>query len=261
LWNTTDRQNEPAFGDLRDGQEQVETAVLSPDGRSVVANKGGDIETWSVGDGKELFHFTPASSLNKLSTDGRTVIGEVSNHLEIWETATGRKIAALPNPDGFLPSITMSPSLRLAIVCDGNPNAKLWDLKKTSFRILHGDEGGTDSGVFSPNERTLATVSLNDGITLWNLTTGEKLRSIPAVGVLSIVFSADRKYLLTGSMDNAAQLWSIESGNKVEQFVGHDNWINSVGFSPDGVFVLTGSKDGTAKLWRRSSGETLSADE
>jgi WD40 repeat protein len=57
--------------------------------------------------------------------------------------------------------------------------------------------------------------------------------------VTSVAFSPDGRLVLTGSEDRTAKLWDIETGEELRTFAGHTKEITSVAFSPDGREVLT----------------------
>jgi WD40 repeat protein len=43
-------------------------------------------------------------------------------------------------------------------------------------------------------------------------------------------------------------LWDL-TGKLIQEFKGHQDWVNSVSFSPDGKYIATASWDNTARLW------------
>jgi WD40 repeat protein len=55
--------------------------------------------------------------------------------------------------------------------------------------------------------------------------------------------------LASGSADNTIKLWNIESGQELRTLKGHNGSVSSISFSPDGKTLATGSFDQTVKLW------------
>jgi WD40 repeat protein len=111
---------------------------------------------------------------------------------------------------------------------------------------------------FSPDGNTLASGSWDNTIKLWNVETGQEIRTLSGngYGVSSVSFSSDGKTLasgsgnlLFGSLDNTIKLWNVETGKEIRTLSGHNSVVNSVDFSSDGKILASGSDDKTIKLW------------
>lgn len=116
--------------------------------------------------------------------------------------------------------------------------------------------------VVTPDGEHMVTGSGDGNARLWDLDTGEVVRTLGGGRTVTAVgCSPDGLLLLTGHDDAAVNLWNMGTGNFIRAFTGHggdaDKAINTVAFSPDGSKVLTGSSDSTAKLWNTNTGELL----
>jgi WD40 repeat protein len=67
--------------------------------------------------------------------------------------------------------------------------------------------------------------------------------------VLGVAFSPDGALLATGSHDNTARLWNVATGQAVRTLTGHTGAVFGVAFSPDGTLLATSSGDKKARLW------------
>jgi len=126
---------------------------------------------------------------------------------------------------------------------------------------LRGHAGGLVSAQFSPNGRTVLTVSLDKTARLWDVASGQELRALRGHedAVVSVQFSANGKTVLTASYDETARLWDVASGQELEAPRGHAGGVVSAQFSADGRTVLTASLDKTARLWDVASAKELRA--
>jgi WD40 repeat protein len=114
-------------------------------------------------------------------------------------------------------------------------------------RFEHSDS--VYSVAFSPDGKTIATVSGYNTVKLWNLE-GKELQTLKGHNdsVGSVAFSPDGKTIATGSQDKTVKLWNLE-GKELQTLKGHSDSVRSIAFSPDGKTIASGSKDKTVKLW------------
>eukprot|EP00438_Fugacium_kawagutii_P013918 Skav200212 [mRNA] locus=scaffold714:1869:3112:+ [translate_table: standard] len=105
----------------------------------------------------------------------------------------------------------------------------------------------------------LATTSVDGGVKIWNVDTGEMLQTLGGHqnGVRHATFSSDGCTLLTAARDCTAKIWNTLTGEPVEILRGHTNAVYRAVFSADGLMVLTASNDGTARLWYVLTGECI----
>ena len=100
---------------------------------------------------------------------------------------------------------------------------------------------------FNPDETTLVTTASNGSVTLWNVQTGRRVRSLAvhSLGEMgSVAFSRDGRKLLCCSSQNAT-LWDVASGTRLRASTSP---TLATAFSPDGTKMLTGHQDGTVSL-------------
>jgi WD40 repeat protein len=72
-----------------------------------------------------------------------------------------------------------------------------------------------------------------------------------------VAFSPDGRLLASGSDDQTVKLWDVETGQEVRTLRGHNGGVWSVAFSPDGRLLASGSGDGTVKLWDVATGQEV----
>ncbi|MCX7611000.1 MAG: serine/threonine protein kinase [Ignavibacterium sp.] len=131
-----------------------------------------------------------------------------------------------------------------------------------SLKFLQESIGHTsviNSVAFSPNGKILASGSGDKTIKLWDVQTGNLIRTLEGHNrwVTSVTFSPDGKILASGSVDKTIKLWDVETGELIRTLEGHNVDVWSVSFSPDGKILASGSMDNTIKLWNVETGENI----
>ncbi|HEX5733797.1 MAG TPA: metallophosphoesterase [Blastocatellia bacterium] len=141
---------------------------------------------------------------------------------------------------------------------DDSPQAEL----PPGIKLLHRLEGHKNTitqVAWSPDGKTLASVSSDKTIMLWDAQSGKAVRVLDehSGGVYCVAWSPDGKMVASGSGDRTIRLWDAESG-KVNRIVkGHSSLVFDVAWSPDGRTLASGAWDNTVRLWDAESGELI----
>ena len=124
-----------------------------------------------------------------------------------------------------------------------------------------------------PMDRFLISGSEDNTIRLWDVTTGENIKTYTAhtdasgshggsplslEGVKSLALSPDGKTLASGGGDMIIHLWDYETGSTKLTLTGHWYPVFSLAYSPDGKLLASGSYDGEVRLWDTKTGELKS---
>jgi WD40 repeat protein len=126
-----------------------------------------------------------------------------------------------------------------------------------SFKSSHGKVrliGHTNylEGIaFSPDSKTLISSSDDNTLKLWDVTTGQELRTFSGHTKWGhdVAFSPDGKTVVSANSDGTVKLWDVTTGQVLRNFTGHKGQVLAVAFSPDGRWAASGGDDGVIKLW------------
>ena len=135
----------------------------------------------------------------------------------------------------------------------------------TCIRTLNGHEECVNCVTFIPNECKALSGSEDQTLKLWDLATGECLRTF---GKNVFTFEERKKpvYAVAVSPDgNRAistsrrmfKLWDLTTGECLYTFDQHTDRVLTVAFSQDGHQALSGSRDKTLKLWDLTTRQCL----
>jgi WD40 repeat protein len=106
---------------------------------------------------------------------------------------------------------------------------------------------------FSPDGTTLASVSIDKTVRLWNVASRQPIGP-PMIGhtnaVFGVAFSRDGLTMASAGLDVTVQLWDVPSRQPLgPPLIGHPDSVSVVAFSPDGTTLASGGSDKTVRLW------------
>ncbi len=130
-----------------------------------------------------------------------------------------------------------------------------WRLADRSVRTLpvhEGHDGRVFDAVVSPDGERLLTGGADGALSLWSLSTGRVVQSLPGHDdeVHAVDWSADGRYVLSAD-DELVRLWETATGRQLRQwtvapFADHEI---SIAVSPDGARVVVGRKYGPCEVF------------
>jgi WD40 repeat protein len=254
------------------GCHEINEAVLSDDGKRVMARSDEGVLIWDVESGNLIAALDQKPVA--YSADGKFIatLGEESTYL--WQ---------LDQTDN---------SPRLHSEYSGLHDQKLWKVLATCQhgwvviqdqfeRMLHREEFlnakvpvalSKSFKIEDPydrlrvsidGERIVTTPFFNlefpTTVVTWNAKTGAKLAELKGHQsyVHSAEFNSNRTLVATASADGTARVWLTESGELLAMMRGHENHVTCARFSPDSTLLVTGSFDNSFRLWDVPSGEQI----
>lgn len=260
-------------------------AVFSSDGRSFATAGKHFVSIWNSADGALTRSMRVTSWPYSLafSPDGsRMLAGPWGWHSHrdtssLFDLSKGTEIAKLAGSksDTQLNGVIFSHGGQRIATVSIDGTARIWDgALGTLDHVLGQEVSGlkadidTDerdvemNGAFTPDDRFLATASVNGPIRIWDAERASLVTTI--AGHESLVehmeFSpVDSNILLTASHDGTARLWDVDGA--LTTSLSHEYRPTFAVFSPDNVHLLTGGGDSAAHLWDIVSGrETIRLD-
>ncbi len=193
-------------------------------------------------------------------------IFDTNKWLNVFKYFRAKEKNKMPSPKSFLQFLILT--ISLMIVSSVNSAAQQLELV-----VQTGHTSDVLSVAFSPDGKTLASGSFDSTVKLWDVQTGQQIRSLEGHTdiVPSVAFSPDGKTLASGScyrnkrpmikglecLEGEIKLWNIETGEQVISMKGDHTWVTEVAFSPDGKTLASRSFDKTIKLWNVETGQLL----
>jgi hypothetical protein len=122
-----------------------------------------------------------------------------------------------------------------------------------------------NSVAFSPDGTKLLSGSWDRTLKLWNVSTGELLRTFGSNEVVNAAaFTPDGGSVLAGGWDvdhlrNALNLWNVAAGGIQSTFKEQLAVVESVAVSPKGASAVSADLDGKINIWKLGNGELLAS--
>lgn len=276
LWNL---QTGALIKNLNGHFDPIQFATLLPNGTSLISGSDdGHIILWDLQSGSQrsLMGDPYLSAPTILETIAVSANGKV---LASSSTDTGSTIVLQDIPTGNLikeisgyslaQTIALSPNGQLLVSSNMNSPMKVWNLNTGRLILNLPDEPDwmslSDSSVqahalaISPDNQTLASGGWRGLITLWNLKTGQRIRSFTGHAELvnTLTISPDGKMLVSGSHDRLVRVWNLQTGELLHTLSGHQGMILSLDIGPDNQTLVSGSEDHTIKIWHLKTGKLI----
>ncbi|MCH8886841.1 MAG: caspase family protein [SAR324 cluster bacterium] len=139
---------------------------------------------------------------------------------------------------------------RLALV-QPRPKKPIRRVLPPLHATLKGHRHRVQGVAFSPDGKTVASVSLDRTFKVWDVESGNLIVSSKRVHsrMYAVAFSPDGALALTGNRDGTIGYWNPKTALLDSTLKAHRKVINSVAFSPDGKLAVTASDDETVKIW------------
>ena len=120
-----------------------------------------------------------------------------------------------------------------------------WKYGRCSTKVFKGHTNGVMCLQF--DDHILASGSYDTTIKIWDINTGEELRTLRghANGIRCLQF--DNTKLISGSLDHTIKVWNWRTGECISTYNGHSDGVITLHF--DSTILASGSRDKTVKIW------------
>lgn len=120
-----------------------------------------------------------------------------------------------------------------------------WKYGRCSVKVFKGHTNGVMCIQFDDN--ILATGSYDATIKIWDIETGEELRTLRGhrSGIRCLQF--DDTKLISGSIDQSLKVWNWRTGDCISTYTGHRGGV--IGLHFDATILASASTDKTVKIW------------
>ncbi|NVN99085.1 MAG: caspase family protein, partial [Geobacteraceae bacterium] len=230
LWDLTTGKELQTFNGNR---ERITSIAITQDGRAALTGSYAELKLWNLKSGQELSTFKGRELWGRKVTftqDAKKFLTATNNNIKLWDVATGNELRSF----------------------------------KVFPRVVDRTENYVSCFAISPDERTVLSGDKSSTLKLWDLNSGELIRTFDGHSeeIYSVAISRDNKTALSSSKDKTLKLWDMATGKELKTIFFEqldwqdDGMVYSLSFSPDGLTAL-GAQGKRVRRWDLVSGKEL----
>lgn len=245
----------------------INDLILVDDQRIISTGHGTSVMIWSKKSGKAIKQLNLTSEVYEIAfgPSNDHLICTADNKLIFWPLKD--MLENLSNdPMNEYESIDInSIAGRIAILKNQNWVAtgyrygvEIYDLRNKQLVRSLDRSRACDFKPFKENQ--LIQGSYNGEIKIWNVETGELLRTLEGHtdDVHCIALNKNQSLMLSGDWGtNIIKLWNTEDFSEIRTFVGHQSYVNHVIFNEAKDQVISASNDETIRVWNINDGSLI----
>ncbi len=233
----------------------ITALAFAPNGETfATADRDGAFRVWSLRDGPTptlLGIHGKRASILQFSPSGRLLlIGGPSTPVQVLSTTTGETIQNLGEAASFLITAEFSPDETEVFTAHRrNPTHRVWDLETGELKRELPTFSTTRNAFLFPSLDQSATVETTGNISVYSLSSGQRLnqRGYGFADFASLSASGNYLYrhadLGNGSSNRSTfgEIYSLETNERATIFPNHLGMIRTLDVSPDGSRIVSTS--------------------
>ncbi len=269
LWDVATGLYQHSFS-LGEHTDSLNLLTFSADGKYLVSNNAltAIARVWSLETFTQHRILTPAQQVLGLifSPDIRRLLGRrFDRTIRVWDAETKTEVAILEGADkrGGYWHFRFSPDSKTIVgklLRSGPPThgigrqiygVELWAAETGAHLFkLTGHRAVVDEYSFSPDSTQIATADRDGNIILWDVETGQQLRTFTGdtEAIRTLFFDPTGETLFSGSA-KALWRWNTATGELLK-LLELEEEVNALTVSPDGNRLAIGSRTGRIQVWQ-----------
>lgn len=246
--------------------DKVHSISFSPNGKNfITASNDKSLRKWSTEFGSEFTDLRGRNRVNNfafdLSKEGNFIaMNGPDSSLSIWDAHKGKLVNIIDGIDeNMINAASFNYDASLVAVCNWNKSVNIYKTDSGElYRELTGSNAGSGKILFSPDGKTVAIISAEKAIVLWEVESGNLLSKLSLESrPFGLRFSNDGKIIATGEDNGKITVWNSNNFEKIRTIEHHKGAANDFSFTKDDKFLFSGGEDRIARMWDVETGKLV----
>lgn len=214
-------------------------------------SKGSRLRICSAVDGSEQVHADIGEEpIDCIGFAGARVVLATGAKLILCDR-DGSQAVNLTGHTGRITDLAIHATGGIAVTTSDDNSVRVWDLQH-GVELRRLENAAAVECLDLHADGVLLAGGQANTLSLWNVQTGEKLKSLPRQEgrIHDVCFGApSQRLLFSANEQNVIQAWSLNTESVVATFKGHERAVLALGASGPTGLIASGSMDGTVKIW------------
>lgn len=225
-----------------------------PNGSRLISSGADSIRLWPIGSIDEINAIQRPDSGDTVSADGTLLAayGGLNNTVRFWKLGVrNEQLPRLPRQKGIILSVAFFPDSESAVVSAHDSSVTRWNMASMKPMQTYRQKAMVSGLALSANGRTMATASVDNLIKLWDVESGQELRTLRGHTnePTRLALSADGGILVSASAENTIKVWDSRAGHETN-VLHHQSLLLNMAVSRDGKLLATSEPNfHTISVW------------
>ncbi|KAE8416700.1 hypothetical protein BDV36DRAFT_259410 [Aspergillus pseudocaelatus] len=239
LWNT--HTGRSTF--LEPDSSAIIFVVFSSNGEKLAAISNGKIKVWDLVSGRLLQEIPDKrSEIVSISPDGRFIASWSLFDVIVWDVSQGMVLHTHRRQG--VRTIEFSPEGNL-LIASNDGTVELWDCAANILHSYNNTDNKTLVAGFSPDSKTILSLSTNGQVNAWDWTTNEFRHNIHHISESgdSNLYCGKASFPRFGELaassvvDGPKEIWTLIPGVLTDIYRFSGRVLDALAFSPDGEII------------------------
>ena len=242
--------------------EPILSIAYSSDGRFLATGAtNGEIRLWDVRTKAHLVtlhkHTDWVRNLVFNRIDGFLYSGGDDGAIYKWNLRTGQHSAIIGNFGGRVIALAISPDGQLMAVGGEDQVLYLWHIQDRTLirKFTPSHSNWIRCTAFSPDGRHLVSASSDGSIRLWDVESGEHLRTLAGHNtyVMQVAFHPNGQTIVSSDFAGVVCFWDVSDGSCLSRYHTGNRSVPVLAFDPNGSILASGTMGGELLVWDGNS--------